>query len=305
MNCYDRNALRGDVVVPLATPFHEDGRPDEDGLLRLLDFISDGGCQGALILGTTGEAASIPQERRMRITEISCARLKGKGGSFIGIGDNCLSTTIKYARHALKAGADAVVAHPPSYYQIGPAELEAYYLELADNIDGPLFIYNIPPTTHHSIPLDTLEVLSHHKNIVGIKDSEANLERLIAVAEQFRDRDDFSVLVGAAAFSAPVMQAGALGFVPSAGNLAPAICRELSDRILAGDFGAADELQSRMDTVNQIYMKGKPLADTLPRLKMALSVLGFGSGAMRPPLVPLEEEMRGSIREEMVAQGLL
>jgi 4-hydroxy-tetrahydrodipicolinate synthase len=305
MNCYNRNELRGAVVVPLATPFHEDGRPDEDGLLRLLDFVTEGGCQGVLILGTTGETASIPPEDRLRIAEISCERLKGKGGAFIGIGDNCLSTSIDYARHALKAGADAVVAHCPSYFPIGPAELEAYYLKLADSIDGPLFIYNIPPTTHHSIPLDTLEALSHHRNIVGVKDSEANLERLIAVAERFRDRDDFAVLCGAAGFSAPAMRAGALGFVPSAGNIAPAICREISDRILAGDFEGAKESQSRMDTVNGIYMKGKPLSDTLPRLKVAMSLLGFGSGAVRPPLISMKEELREPVREEMVAQGLV
>jgi dihydrodipicolinate synthase/N-acetylneuraminate lyase len=305
MNCYDRNALRGAVVVPLATPFHEDGRPDEDGLLRLVDFITDGGCQGVLILGTSGEAASISPEDRMRITEISCERLKEKGGAFIGIGDNCLSTSIAYARHALKAGADAVVAHCPSYFPIGPAELEAYYLKLADSIDGALFIYNIPSTTHHSIPLDTIEVLSHHRNIVGVKDSEANLERLVAVSERFRDRDDFVVLCGAAGFSAPAMKAGALGFVPSAGNIAPAICRKISDRSLAGDFPAADVMQSRMDNVNRIYAKGGTLADTLPRLKVAMSLLGFGSGAVLPPLLTMKEELWGPVREEMIVQGLL
>ena len=108
------------MVEPLATPYLGDGRPDEDGLLRLLEFITDGGCQGVLILGTSGEAASIPPDDRRRITEISCERLKDKGGAFIGIGDNCLNTSIEYARHALKAGADAVVAHCPSYFPIGP-----------------------------------------------------------------------------------------------------------------------------------------------------------------------------------------
>ena len=240
MNCYEQEELKGAVIVPLATPFQEDGRPDEDGILRLLDSIAQGGCQGALVLGTTGEAASLTPDDRFRITEIACDRLKGNAGSFIGIGDNCLETSIEYARHALKAGADAVVAHAPSYYQVGPEALEAWYLALANRIDGPLFIYNIPSTTHHSLPLDTIEVLSRHKHIVGIKDSEGNLDRLTALAERFRDRDDFVVLCGAAALSTPVMKAGALGFVPSAGNVAPALCRELSDRILAGDFAEAE-----------------------------------------------------------------
>lgn len=305
MNCTNQDELRGAVVVPLATPFHEDGRPDEDGILRLLDHIAEGGCQGALVLGTTGEAASLAPGDRFRIAEIACDRLKGKAGAFIGIGDNCLETSIEYARHALKVGADAVVAHPPSYYQVGADALLAWYLTLADSIDGPLFIYNIPATTHHSIPLETIEILSRHKNIVGIKDSEGKLDRLVTLAERFRDREDFAVVCGAAALSSPVMQAGALGFVPSAGNVVPALCRELSDQILAGNHDRADALQTRMDAVTRIYMKDTVLADTLARLKFVLHVLGFGAGTVRPPLTGVSEQDHHGIREEMKAHGLL
>ena len=305
MNRTSPNELRGAVVVPLATPLLDDGRPDEDGLSGILDHIVNGGCQGVLVLGTTGEAASLSPASRLRITEIACRRLKGRAGAFVGIGDNCRETSIEYGRHALAAGADAVVAHPPSYYQVGAEELEAHYLALADQIGGPLFIYNIPGTTHHSIPLETIERLSHHPRIVGIKDSESNLERLVELAGMFRDRTDFAVLCGSALHSARTMEAGALGFVPSAGNLVPRLCRKLSDAALAGEFSQAGELQKEMDAVTAIYARDKVLSRTLARLKAALHLLGFGSGMMLPPLLPLSPAELETVRGMMKTQGLL
>ncbi|MEZ5275131.1 MAG: dihydrodipicolinate synthase family protein [Opitutaceae bacterium] len=305
MNRTDPKALRGAVVVPLATPLLPDGQPDEVGLQSVLDHIVNGGCRGVLVLGTTGEAASMPPENRRRITEVACRSLKGRAGAFIGIGDNCRATSIAYGRHALEAGADAVVAHPPSYYQVGAEELEAHYLALADQIDGPLFIYNIPSTTHHSIPLDTVERLSHHPRIVGIKDSEPNLDRLTRLAGMFRDRPDFAVLCGAALHSARTMEAGALGFVPSAGNLVPRLCRQLSDAALDGDFEKARQLQGQMDEVTGIYGKEKNLGRILPHLKGAMHLLGFGSGAVLPPLLPLLPTELETVRARMKGQGLL
>lgn len=279
-----RAELRGFSIVPLLTPFAADGGLDEAGARRLVDHVVEGGCQGVLVAGTTGEAASMPLEMRVRLVEIAVEQAAGRALVFGGIGDNCFQNSLALARRCLGVGATAVVSHLPAYYSIDGAEMEGWFRGLADQIDGPLYLYNIPQTTRLSLPLDVVERLSHHPRIAGIKDSEPDAQRQEAVARHFAGREDFSVFCGTIPFTAHAMRAGADGFVPSAGNVAPRATREAMDRWIAGDEAGALAVQQQIAAVSAVYQKGRNLPQSLGAAKAVLELMGICSRHMLPPL---------------------
>jgi 4-hydroxy-tetrahydrodipicolinate synthase len=216
---------------------------------------------------------------------------------FAGISSNCLAHSVEAAATFFERGADVVVAHPPYYFPLGPEELLAYYTALADRISGPLIIYNIPSTTHVSVPVEIVEALSEHPSIVGIKDSEEDAARLAVLMERLAGRGDFTCLVGAANLAARGMALGADGFVPGNGNLVPRACRALYDSGLAGDEAAAETYQREIDEVAGIYHRGRPLREALAALKAAMGVLGLCGPDMLPPLRALAPGEQEAVRE--------
>jgi len=296
---HHRSDLRGYAIVPLATPFRADGTLDEAAVGRLVDYTIAGGCQGILVGGTTGEAASMSLSARLALTAAAVRGAAGRAAIFAGIGDNCVDHSLALARDAFRVGADAVVAHLPSYYPLSPVDIETYFLNLADHSDGPLYLYNIPQTTRHSVPLDVLQRLSAHPRIAGVKDSEPDGARQEKVAAEFAGRDDFSVFCGSVAFTGAAMRAGADGFVPSVGNLAPRLCRDLMDRWLARDEAGAKEVQAKLGAISAVYQQGRNLGESLAALKGGFEALGLASRHMLPPLRPVQQQDVDRIRRQL------
>jgi 4-hydroxy-tetrahydrodipicolinate synthase len=299
-----RARLRGHAIVPLLTPATADGRIDEPALARLVDHILGGGCQGLMVCGTTGEFASLTVADRVRLVRLALEAARGRGVIFGGIGDTCPEHSLTLAREFFAAGADAVVANLPSYYPLTPEMMERYFLHLADRVSGPMYLYNIPQTTRQSIPLDVVERLSRHPRIAGIKDSEPDGARLEQLARMFADRPNFVVFCGSVAFTSRAMRAGADGFIPGAGNFAPALMRELMDRLVAGDNAGADAAQQRIDAVNATYQKGRTVSQLFGALKAILEIHGLAGRHMFPPLLPVTDEEAAQIRAQLSALGL-
>src|SRR6202000_1917559 len=148
------------------------------------------------ILGTSGEAPSLPAALKEEYIRLA-GRLKAVDQLlYVGISSNCMADSVEHARIAFGEGADVVVCNLPSYYQLSETQILKYFESLAGQIPGTLMIYNNPSTTHHSIPLPLVDKLSHHPNIVGLKDSERDEERLVAALEMWSNRKDFSHLLG-------------------------------------------------------------------------------------------------------------
>src|SRR5208282_1481586 len=139
---------------------------------------------------------------------------------YAGISGNSMRDSLDAAEEWQQLGADAVVAHPPYYFPIPDAMHEAYFAKLADSLPLPLLLYNIPQTTHVSIPLEAVTRLSRHPNIIGIKDSQRDLPRLTRLIEEHRD-EKFRVLCGSISLSLECLRLGAHGLVPSTANFAP------------------------------------------------------------------------------------
>ncbi|HEU5080753.1 MAG TPA: dihydrodipicolinate synthase family protein [Opitutaceae bacterium] len=275
------------VIVPLVTPVTATGDFDEAAASRLVEHLASNRC-GMLVLGTTGEVASLPAALRQRYVEIAVQVARGRVPVFACIAHNVLADAIGLARAHLAAGVDGVVGMLPNYFKLDAPEMEAYFTRLASEIPGSLLLYNMPQTTGMSLPIDVIERLSRIPNITGLKDSENNLGRAELVAQRFRGRDDFSLFMGVAANSVAALKLGFDGIVPSSGNLVPALWRQLFDAARSGDEATAEALQKKLDALSAIFQRNRSLGASLAALKASLSMRGLCSPNMLPPLHPLD-----------------
>jgi len=281
------------VIVPLLTPIRVDGRIDEAAAERLVDHVVGAGGH-PFVLGTTGEGASVSREMGEVLLRRVVGHTAGRATVYAGVSTNALGNAVETGRRYLELGADAVVVHPPCYFEPGSEGLLAFYERLADALGGPMLIYNIPMTTRISIPLDVVETLSRHPNIVGLKDSEPDRERMREALDRFAGRDDFVVLVGASRDGAFGVARGATGTVPGGANLLPELYRRLHDAAASGDTDTAEELQRLADRLDAICFDGRSLGAGLAALKVIAAELGLCEPHMLPPLtrLPPAEEAR-------------
>jgi len=284
------------VVVPMITPFGEDLKPDISAIEKICENFAQHGVS-ILSLGTTGESPSVStRDSRVVVRTVSDV-IRGRVKVYVCLTGNSLYDNIENAKAYIDAGADVIVSILPNYYKIDPEQMVAYYRRLADSLNFPLMIYNIPAVTHMSIPLETVEELSRHPNIFGLKDSERDEQRIIRGIKMFRDNKDFSFFTGYAALSAKSLVEGADGIVPSTGNLAPAMFRELYDHAISGNHSEAFRLQQETDDIAGIYQKGRNLGESLQALKVMMSEMGLCETNAIPPLQPLDLSAQESVRE--------
>jgi dihydrodipicolinate synthase/N-acetylneuraminate lyase len=298
-----RSQMRGYSIVPLLTPFDRSGQLDSKSLEKVIEHIIAGGCQGLMVCGTTGEFASMSVAQRVQVVREAVRIARGRAVIFGGIGDTCLEHSLTLAREFLAAGADSVVGNLPSYYPLTPEMMERYFTRLADGIDGPVYLYNIPQTTRQSIPLEVIERLSRHPRIVGLKDSEPDAVRQEQVCRMFAGREDFVVFCGSIAFSSKAMRAGADGIVPGAGNFAPQLARQLMDKLVSGDVAAGDAAQQRMDAVNATYQKGRTISQLFCALKAIMEIKGLCARHMLPPLTDATDAEVAQIKAALAEIG--
>lgn len=292
------------VVVPMVTPVTPAGELDEIGVDRLVDSLLDAGVEGMFVLGTTGEGASVPRTFRRRLVERVNARVRGRCAIYAGLGDMG-ANDFELANEYFRAGANAVVVHPPISTPVPLHELGDWYRALADQLEGSLILYNILSTTGVSIPLDTVGELIHHPRIIGIKDSENNPMRHTELLRRFGDQPGFAIFIGVGALMAHGLRLGAKGIVPSVGNLIPEVCRNLCASAKRGDWAEADAHFARMNDVAALYQKGRTLGQSLAWLKAALHHRGVCAPHVLPPLMPLSPKELESVRSQMMSLRLL
>jgi dihydrodipicolinate synthase/N-acetylneuraminate lyase len=288
------------VVIPAVTPLTAEHRLDHNGVENILDLFRRHEAS-PFIMGTTGEGSSLAFSLKLEFLELA-GRLKKEGDIlYAGISSNIFLESVTLAKHSFDLGVDVVVATLPSYYALSESSMLRYFEKLADAVKGPLMIYNIPATTHMSIPLEVVDKLSPHENIVGLKDSERSDERLSRSIELWKDRDDFSHLLGWAARSAKAILAGSDGLVPSTGNFDPGIYRKLYDAARKQDVATAMQLQDLSDQLGNLYQQGRSLGESLWALKIVMNELGLCEPVVMPPLYEMEfreaEELRKKFHE--------
>jgi dihydrodipicolinate synthase/N-acetylneuraminate lyase len=286
------------VVVPMSTPFTSSGAIDEAATERMVDRLSRHST-GVFVLGTTGETASLTSAQRTQLVTAAVRAAGGRVPVYAGIGDNCLNDSVEAGATFHRLGATAVVAHLPGYYTLNAAEMRAYFDLLIERIPGPILLYNIPQTTHMSLPTDVAEQLSQHPRVVGLKDSENVAGRPDDLAQRFAGRTDFALFMGVAALSARALQLGFRGLVPSSGNLIPELWRDLYQASVNGEWARVEALQIRANQVAQVFQRNRSLAQSLAALKAGLESLGLCSAHVLPPLQILSSDERVAIQREL------
>ena len=275
------------VVVPMVTPLNPDYSLDQPAAAQLIQKMESSGVQ-SFILGTTGEAASLPIQVKKDYIRVAAAQQRS-GHLYVGISSNVYEESVALAQEAAHAGADVVVATIPSYYALTEKQSHQYFIDLASKSPLPLIIYNIPATTHVSLSLELIDALSQHPNIVGFKDSERNEERLMTSLSLWSNRRDFSHFVGWAAKSAEALLKGSDGIIPSTGNLEADFYAALYQAARNGDVEEATRLQQYSDELGAVYQSGKTLGESLWALKVLIASEGIGNPTVMPPLQSLSE----------------
>ena len=286
------------VVVPMITPVTSTGDLDVPAIERIITFFIDNGVS-PLLMGTTGEGNSVSKEQGLLFVKTAVQAAQGRISIYAGLTGTCVSEQITAANAYTEAGADVIVSTLPSYYALTDEQMYRYYLTLADGVKGPLMLYNIKATTHMSIPVSIIEKLSKHSNIVGLKDSERDPERMEQCIALSRGNNKFSYFCGWAAQSARSLELGADGIVPSTGNIIPGMFKELYDAAVDGDMQKAGRLQEETDAIARIYQAGRTLGESLTALKVMMQEKELCTPHMLAPLTRLPESEEKEIARQL------
>ena len=282
------------VVVPMVTPVKENGTLDTQAVERIIAFFAQAGVS-PLLMGTTGEGNSVSQKDGQLFVETAVKAAQGRITIYAGLTGNCFAEQLAQAEAYTNAGADVIVATLPTYYALTAEQMENYYRALADSIKGPLMLYNILATTHMSIPVEVIRRLADHPNIVGLKDSERDLERMAQCIEIAKGREDFCYFCGWAAQSAHSLELGGDGIVPSTGNFVPEMFQQLFEAAVKGDMATANRLQDETNEIAKIYQKDRTLGQSLTALKVMMQTKGLCEPWMLMPLTRLSAEEEKAI----------
>jgi len=288
------------IIVPAVTPLTASFQIDEPAVGRL--FQSFYAHQiSPFILGTTGESASLSAAVKLQYLEAAAKHKQTGTVLYAGISSNVLEESLAFAAQCATHQVDAVAATLPSYYALTPAQMHQYFRSLADASPLPVIVYNIPATTHMSIPLEVIDALSHHPNIVATKDSERSEERLQQSLALWKDRTDFGHFLGWAAQSANALLGGSRGLIPSTGNLMPGIYSRMLQAVHNNDVTTAQAMQVQSDVYGQLYQGGKTLGESLWALKRLMQHTGICAATVMPPLQPMSEAEAATLIQEFEA----
>ena len=286
-------------LVALITPMREDGALDEKAFERFVDWQIREGTEGLVPVGTTGESPTLSHAEHRRVTEITIAVAKGRVPVIAGAGSNATDEAIDLARHAKSAGADAAMAVTPYYNKPTQEGLYLHFKAIADAVDIPLIIYNIPARSVVDMSVETMARLARHPNIVGVKDATANLARPLHTRRECGA--DFCQLSGEDHTALAFLAAGGVGCISVTANVAPRLLRTMQTRWAEGATGEAMAIQDRLLPLHDALF-----AETSPApVKYAASLLGHTAERCRLPLAPVSEGVKARVRAAMAEAGLL
>lgn len=292
-----RERIKGSLPA-LITPFH-DGAVDETAFRKFVSWQIAAGSHGLVPAGTTGESATLSHEEHRRVVEICIDEAKGRVPVIAGAGSNSTAEAIALSKHAKEAGADAVLSVAPYYNRPTQEGLYRHFAAIAEAVDIPIVVYNIPARSAVEISVETLARLSRIANIVGVKDATANLAR--PSRERLACKAGFRFLSGEDATALGYMAHGGHGCISVTANAAPRLCAEFQEACMKGDFARALELQDRLLPLHDaIFCEASPAP-----IKFATSLLGLSTDEVRLPLVAATEVARTRVRDAMVSAGII
>lgn len=295
------------IIVPMVTPLKGDGNCeiDREGAERLVEHMIAGGVHALFLLGTTGEAQSLPYTERYGFVETVCRRVAGRVPVLVGITDTSMDESLKLAALAKECGAVGVVAAAPYYFAPSQQELTEYYTALADRVCLPLYLYNMPSHVKVFLEARTVAVLAEHPNIVGLKDSSANMTYFETLLYMLREKPDFALYVGPEELTGECVLMGADGGVNGGANMFPRLYVDMYEAAAKHDISRVRELQRRIMAVStSLYSIGKYGSSYLKGVKCALSLMGICDDYLAYPYRRFRSEERDRVRQALRELGV-
>jgi 4-hydroxy-tetrahydrodipicolinate synthase len=292
-----KTKFRGSFTA-LVTPF-KNGSLDEPAFRSLVNWQIAEGTHGLVPVGTTGESPTLSHEEHHKVVEWCIEEAKGRVPVIAGAGSNSTREAVELARHAEKAGADAVLVVTPYYNKPTQEGMYHHFKAVNDAIGIPIIIYNIPPRSVVDMSVDTMSRLFELANIAGVKDATANLGRVSQ--QRHAMGEDFIQLSGEDMTALAYMAAGGHGCISVVSNVAPKLCSELMGAVFAGDYPGALKVQDRLVPLHDAVFKEPGVAGA----KHGLTLLGRIQEEVRLPLMPVTEPTGKVIRAAMMHAGLL
>jgi 4-hydroxy-2-oxoglutarate aldolase len=281
------------ILLPVTTPFRANGDLDVAGLKRNLAHWNDTGIVGYVVLGSTGERAHLDEAEYLRVIEGARQAVSETLTFVAGAGQQGTRGTIKEIERATTAGAEAVLVITPSFYRsaITQAALVKHYLAIADASPVPVILYSMPDLTGIKIETDAAARLSEHQNIIGMKDSSADIKTFAETVRQ--TPADFALMIGNGTVFCEALQAGARGGILAVGCAAPALCIEIYRAVQTGNIDRAKSLQDRLTPLARAVTKTYGIGG----LKTAMELAGLIGGPVRAPLQRPDEAATAEIAQ--------
>ncbi|MBI1180757.1 MAG: 4-hydroxy-tetrahydrodipicolinate synthase [Alphaproteobacteria bacterium] len=289
--------FRGSITA-LITPF-KDGEVDQEAFQAFVEWQIDEGSHGLVPTGTTGESPTLSHAEHRRVVELCIEAAAGRVPVIAGTGSNSTAEAISLTRHAREAGADAALVVTPYYNKPTQEGLYQHFKAIAEAVDIPILIYNIPGRSVINMSVETMARLALFPNIVGVKDATGDLTR--PSLQRWKCGKDFCQLSGEDGIALGFNAHGGQGCISVAANVAPRLCAEFQEATLSGDFAKALAIQDRLMPLHQaLFVETNP-----GPAKHAASLLGRCRDEVRLPLVPVGEATRELLRAAMDHAGLL
>ncbi|MBQ9736674.1 MAG: 4-hydroxy-tetrahydrodipicolinate synthase [Clostridia bacterium] len=285
------------AATALITPLTEAGI-DYDAFGRLIDWQISEGINGLVVCGTTGEASTLTDDEHRDAIAFAAKRAAGKVPVIAGTGSNDLDYALDLTRCACEAGADAILSVTPYYNKATQKGLYQMYARIADASTVPVILYNVPSRTGVNIEPKTYEALAEHENIVGIKEANGNISKIVETMARVRGKLD--LYSGNDDQIVPLMALGGVGVISVLSNLMPRETVELCNRFLRGDVAGAADLQCRYHRlIDALFSEVNPIP-----VKAAMAAMGYCEDYLRMPLTPMEDATRANLLDAMREQGI-
>lgn len=284
--------------VAIITPFTNDGI-DYPALARLLDFQLENGTDAIIVCGTTGEAAAMSYEERVRAIEAVVRHVDGRVPVIAGTGSNNTENAITLSRDASSAGVDALLVVTPFYNKATPKGLIRHYTAVANAVEKPVILYHVPSRTGVKCTAEIYAALAEHPNIVGVKEAGGDL----ALVQKTRELcpEDFYIWSGNDDETAPIMLFGGKGVISVAANVMPGEMHRLTEACLKGDFVTAGRMQLKLRKLCEaLFWEVNPIP-----VKTALAMMGYCQERFRSPMCEMEPENRERLAGVLAEYGLI
>jgi 4-hydroxy-tetrahydrodipicolinate synthase len=291
-----RDRIKGSIPA-LITPM-KDGRVDEAAFRKLVNWQIAEGSSGLVPCGTTGESPTLSHEEHMRVIELCVEEARGRVPVIAGAGSNATDEAIALTRHAKEVGCDAVLSVTGYYNKPSQEGQYRHFMAIAEAVDIPILLYNIPGRAIVEISVETMARLAKHKNVIGVKDATANLMR--PSRERLACGLDWLLISGEDGTALGYNAHGGSGCISVTANVAPRLCAEFQAASLAGDFALAREYQDRLMPLHDaMFCEPSPAP-----AKYGVSLLGHCTPDVRLPLVEATDAARAQVKAAMQGVGL-